>query len=297
MKYAKIGIVTVLYNSSAVVEDFFVSLAKQTYKNIILYVVDNCSPDDSLEKCRQLIDLLPFEVKVYTEETNWGVAKGNNIGIIQALADGCDYVLLSNNDTVLEPTTIENLFNGMLSANATLAVPKIYFYGTNKIWAAGGKFVKWKGSTKHFGFMEVDKGQWNTPSIVQYAPSCFMLIDGKVFERVGIMNEHYFVYYDDTDFVWRAVKKGTERLAYIPNSRLWHKENTSTGGNQSDFFIYYFNRNNLYFTRMHFSLLWRLWVYGFCLAKYLIKKPFTMTSHQRSIMRKAYSEAMRLGKK
>ncbi|GHT23226.1 glycosyl transferase family 2 [Bacteroidia bacterium] len=290
----KIGIVTVLYNSASVLDDFFEALNKQTYKNFVLYVIDNASPDNSLCKARELVKEVDFSTTIIPELENWGIAKGNNIGIQRALAENCDYVLLANNDIVLEPTTIENLYYSMLAEGATMGVPKIYYYGTNQIWAAGGNFVTWKAETIHFGSLQEDQGQWDNPQVVNYSPTCFMLIDKQVFERVGMMDETYFVYYDDTDFVWRATMKGNEKLMYIPSSRLWHKESTSTGGNVSDFSTFYLHRNAIYFARKHFNLPRRLIVYSYHIAHYFLKKIFLRTAHQRLIVRKAYRESIKL---
>ena len=99
----RIGIVTVLYNSAGVLPEFFETLGTQRYTNFILYIVDNKSPDDSLAVARKLCASARFETVVIENEENYGVAKGNNIGIKAALRDGCDRVLLSNNDIVLVP--------------------------------------------------------------------------------------------------------------------------------------------------------------------------------------------------
>ncbi|MCR5837615.1 MAG: glycosyltransferase, partial [Lachnospiraceae bacterium] len=97
----KIGIVTVLYNSSAVIKEFFQTLGEQNYKNMILYVVDNNSTDDSLQVCKEYENFLQIPVKYIINNENYGVAKGNNIGIKEAFNDNCDYILLSNNDIKL----------------------------------------------------------------------------------------------------------------------------------------------------------------------------------------------------
>lgn len=252
---SKIGIVTVLYNSEKVLEDFFTTLEQQVFKDFTLYVIDNASSDNSLQKCRVLAEQVTFKTKIYPEKENWGVAKGNNIGIINALADRCEYILLSNNDVVLNPDTIQNLLDGMTQMGATMAVPKIYFHDTGLIWCAGGRFSKIKGVTYQFGYNQIDCKKYEAPQLIEYAPTCFMLIDSSVFYRIGLMDEKYFVYYDDTDFVWRAVKKAQEKLVYIPKSCMWHKESSCTGGTQSDFALYYLNRNSIYFCKKNMSII------------------------------------------
>lgn len=247
----KIGIVTVLYNSATVLEDFFRTLDIQTYKNFILYIVDNKSPDTSLAVSKKLAKSVSFETKFIENDDNLGVAAGNNVGIYAALKDDCDYILLSNNDVILNEKTIETLLNGTEENKADLSVPKIYIWKTNRLWCAGGDFNKRKAQTQHFGYDKEDDGSYDETKQVNYAPTCFMLINKSVFEKVGYMDEKYFVYYDDTDFIYRTQKQGL-KLYYIPSSTLIHKESVSTG-KKSDFFYHYMFRNRLYFVRKHYK--------------------------------------------
>lgn len=249
----KIGIVTILYNSEAVLDDFFESLSHQTFKNFILYIVDNLSPDNSLSRAKSLGEKVDFECVYIENDQNFGVAKGNNIGIKAALKDGCNYILLSNNDIVLNSNTIENLLSGIVSYKADLAVPKIYFWNTNKLlWMAGGKFRWLQGTTLHFGFRQPDSAKFNQLKAIEYAPTCFMLIKSKIFKEIGYMDEVYFVYYDDSDFLWR-VRKHHKKLIYVPTSTLYHKVSVSTGGSESSFSIKYSNRNQIFFIKKNFG--------------------------------------------
>lgn len=292
----KIGVVTVLYNSENVLDDFFRTLDAQTYRNFVLYVIDNNSADASLSKCIQLSGKVSFETKIFPEKTNWGVAKGNNIGIINALADCCDYVLLSNNDIVLEKDTIQNLYDGLKKMKASMAVPKIYFHNTNLIWAAGGYFSYFKGSTPHIGYMQKEHGQFDVFRMIDFAPTCFMLIKAEVFHKVGLMDEKYFVYFDDSDFVWRAVKGSSVKLAYIPTSVLQHKESTCTGGSRSDFSIFYFARNQRYFIRknMKFPQKQLSLLYSY-LHSFLIKS-IRLSKDQYKILRQAIAASNNMDK-
>lgn len=245
MNEKKIGIVTVLYNSAQVLDDFFDSLKRQSYKNFILYVIDNSSPDDALRMAKKLSETCSFTTRFIENRNNYGVAKGNNQGIVHALYDGCDYVLLSNNDIVLEADTIELLYKGLLETKADMVVPKIYFYASRNLWCAGGKFKKVNDCTIHFGYDKTDGKRYSRIRRINYAPTCFMLIDKYVFYDVGLMDEKYFVYYDDTDFVYRT-QKNYKRLFYIPESVMQHKESICTG-KRSDFFYKYVYRNRIYF--------------------------------------------------
>ena len=106
----KIGVVTVTYNSEPVLEEFFDSLTAQTHKRFVLYVVDNASKDQTLEITRRRTDL---SVILIANAENLGVAKGNNQGILAAVNDGCECVLLLNNDTVFHADIIAQLYAGL----------------------------------------------------------------------------------------------------------------------------------------------------------------------------------------
>ncbi|WP_261511160.1 glycosyltransferase family 2 protein [Chryseobacterium paludis] len=289
----KIGIVTVLYNSESVLEEFFETLGKQTYKNFILYVVDNLSPDGSLVLSKKLADQYQYDTVIIENSENFGVAKGNNIGITRAVADGCDLLLLSNNDIALESESIEKLLFGLDTHDADMVVPKIYFYGTNKIWAAGGGFNKRNGITVQYGQEEDDRGQFNTDKKVIYAPTCFMLIKKEVFSSVGLMDENYFVYYDDTDFVYRALNKNKKTLWYISDSVIHHNESTSTG-KMSDFSIRFLWRNLVYFSLKNYNSFYASYIVIYNFLYVLIMLYFRYPKNQWLIALKAYKEGFNL---
>ena len=290
-----IGIVTVLYNSETVLEDFFRTLDGQTCRNFVLYLVDNASKDNTVRRGMELEKTVRFECKWLLQKENLGVAEGNNIGIEAALADGCGYVLLSNNDVVLQEDTIEKLMNGMRSMQATMAVPKIYYWDEpKKIWMAGGGFHWLQFSTYHRGEKKIDEGQYDNREFIQYAPTCFMLIDAEVFSRVGMMDSRYFVYYDDTDFVWRATKIGSEKLVYIPESVMWHKVSSCTGGEYSDFTIRYSQRNHIFFSMQYCHGFHFVLFVLYLIAHFFLKKVFLFTSEQNKLILKSYREGWNL---
>lgn len=289
----KIGIVTVLYNSESVLEEFFDTLSKQTYTNFILYVVDNLSPDNSLKLSQSLKNKYNFETVIIENDANYGVAKGNNIGIKKAVENNCDLILLSNNDVAINPDAIEKLVLGLDKHNADLAVPKIYFYGTNQIWAAGGGYNFRNGLTVQYGQNDEDKGQFNIDKSVDFAPTCFMLIKKEIFSTVGLMDESFFVYYDDTDFVYRALNEKKKTLWYVSDSVIYHNESTSTG-KMSDFSVKYLWRNLAYFALKNYSFIYKLYVIFYNFLYIMLVLPFRFSNRQWLIAVKAYFEGLTL---
>jgi len=251
---AKIGLVTVLYNSNDVLEDFFKSLSVQSFNDYHLYLIDN-SPSAQTDKLiADVADKYPIPGYTHIKNSeNFGVAKGNNLGIKLAIQDGADFIVLLNNDIEFSQTfLLEEMVNCAIQKNEDMIIPKILYYGTRKIWMAGGEFIDYKGTSRSIGKNDDDGELYNHPRYFNYAPTCFMLISRKVFDTIGFMDENYFVYYDDNDFVKRAVKKGF-KIYFLPQLEVFHKVSVSTGGYESLFSIYYLNRNRIYFIKKHYS--------------------------------------------
>jgi GT2 family glycosyltransferase len=130
-----------------------------------------------------------------------------------------------------------------------VATPKIMYHSEPALlWYGGGHINLWTMRTPHYGLKKIDRGQFDRLDHVGYAPTCFMLIEASTFKRVGMMDENFFVYYDDTDFVLRMTSSGV-RIRFMSQSVVLHKVSTSTGGERSPFTLYYTNRNRVYFIR------------------------------------------------
>lgn len=254
-----IGLVTVTYNSAEVLEGFFSSLSVQSLQNYRLFVVDNDSEDASVNLVKDLSAEDP-RVVVFANKDNVGVAVGNNQGIRAALDIGCEYILLINNDVEFSSDLLSNLVYQIRALDADMLVPKMkYFEPKTHIWCAGGKFVPGRAyGIKHFGELEEDKGQYNEAKKIDYAPTCCMLISAGVFKKIGMMDENYFVYFDDVDFCYRAMKNEVH-LWYTPEPVLYHKVGSLTGG-LSDFTIRNSTLGKIYFIRKHLRITKGFWI-------------------------------------
>lgn len=287
----KIGIVTVTYNSGPVLSDFLDSLAQQSYRNFVLIVVDNASTDNTLELLRasNFPDLV-----LIANPKNIGVAAGNNQGIRAALATHCEHVLLINNDVVFGPDLLLYLLSGLTQQSCDMTTPLIYFHESpTRIWAAAGEFQPLIGyRVYHQGENETDNGQYDRKRVVRYAPTCCVLLRGEVFKQVGLMDERYFVYSDDVDFMYRASLAGLS-MFLIPEAKLWHKVNRLTGGEHSDFSLFYGTRGRTLFLCKHFGwfrgTFWT-WLY---LVFYWLKLLLGRDTWHRSAIRRKGTRAGR----
>jgi GT2 family glycosyltransferase len=249
----RIGIVTVTYNSANVLPDFLRCVFEQTHSNFLLFAVDNASKDASKHILQACVD---DQLRVIENTENLGVAAGNNQGIRAALDCDCSAILLLNNDTEFGPDLIAQLSRGLDDHRVDMICPKMMYYDDpGRIWSAGGKFLPWLGyMSKCDGENELDRGQHDYARIITDVPTCCVLIRAEVFRKVGFMDERYFVYVDDSDFMFRAMKAGL-KLSYLPSAKLHHKVSSLTGGSDSAFAIHYATRNRIFFQLKHLGFL------------------------------------------
>ena len=248
-----IGVVTVTFNSADVLEEFVASLCSQEFGDFRVYAVDNASKDASADYLSS-VTVKSRNINVTRNSDNLGVAEANNQGIQLAIKDGCSHVLLLNNDTAFPPTLFGKLVETSKRGLHEAVVPKIYRYlPKNILWYAGGRFNRLFGySAIHFGDGMLDDGTYDSAMMVEYAPTCCMLVKKETLNTVGPMDAKYFVYYDDIDFCFRLLNAG-KTIRYEPNAVLFHKVGSTTGGPTSAFSARMGARNKIYFLRKNFS--------------------------------------------
>lgn len=226
-----VAVVILTWNGKDLTLDCLRSLEAVPTPGLRVVVVDNASSDGTVEAIRGRYG---ERVEIVETGANLGFAGGNNKGIEHALAGGADLVLLLNNDTVVDPGFVDALAAAMRDAPAVgVAGPKIYYHvPPDRIWFAGGVISMWRGTARHIGIREVDRGQYDRPRDVDYITGCAMMVRRSVFERVGVLDTGYRAYFEDSDFCMRARRAGFG-IRYVPSARVWHKISSSTGGQLS----------------------------------------------------------------
>lgn len=266
---AEVGIVIVNYNGEKYQNDCIKSLYEMENQNFEIIVVDSGSKDNSIKLLKESYP----NVYVIEQDDNVGVAVGNNVGIQYSISLGTKYTLLLNNDIEVDKKLLDELLEG--SHKAQVVVPKIYYYDPyDLLWFAGGSLDWKKGSAEHRGIHEKDIGQYDKEELIDYSPTCCMLIENSVFVEVGKMDEKLFMYYDDTDFCARLAEKSIPIL-YEPKAIMWHKVSSSSGGENSKVNVYYMFRNQLYYMKKHNKKCpWYSWIYAVSRAgvKYILHK-------------------------
>lgn len=239
----KICIVVLVYNCLDHTRACLASLRAISYQNYEIVVVDNGSSDGS-DVC------LPAEfpeVSYLRQNENLGFTGGNNIGIAWCLQKGCDAVLLLNNDTVVSADFLTQMATHLTRCN--IVTPKISFTNRPDLFGACmGGFNYFLGTWRKNAYGKPLRLFTETTK-VEMAAACCLLIPAYIINKVGLLDDNYFLYYEDADFITRARKNGFE-LVYESSAIISHNERTSTDSNKMSAIALYYNiRNRMYYVR------------------------------------------------
>ena len=242
----KIGVILVNYNGALFNSDCIDSIKKSNYKNYEIIVVDNASTDNSINI---LEENYKDDIIIIKSKENLGFSGGNNLGIDYAISIGCNYILLLNNDTIVDSNMINNMIDN--ADENTVITPRINYYDNpNIIWSAGGKMLWRKGIPTQFGLGKSEDKKYDKDYNIEIATGCCMLIPVNIIKKIGKLCDDYFLYYEDTDLSIRIVRAGF-KIKYLSSAFMYHRVSASTGGEESYIYIYYNTRNRLLFNNRH----------------------------------------------
>ena len=237
----EVSIITLNYNG---LEDTCALIETIPFnENMEVIVVDNASMNQEAETIAQRYP----QVKVIQSERNLGFAGGNNLGIQAAQGK---YLFLINNDTVFKDFNIQALIDRVESSpNIGIVCPKIRFaWANNPIQFAGySKLSTITVRNYAIGFNEEDHGQYDIAHSTPYAHGAAMFIRRDAINKVGLMPECYFLYYEELDWSMMFARAGYQ-IWYEPKCTIYHKESRATGLN-SPLRTYYLTRNRLLLVR------------------------------------------------
>lgn len=218
MSASKVAIIILNWNQEEETSECLSSLRKLDYKNYEVIVVDNGSADGSAERIKQKFS----EIVLIKNRENLGFCGGNNVGIKYALQDRAQYILLLNNDTVVDADMIGKLVEVMEENPEIGAVgPKICFYDRpNVIQSAGGKIDFRTGKAPPI--TQEDSASSKRIKQVDYISGCALMIRKEIVWEIGLLDERFFNYYEETDYCVRIRKLGYN-IVYVSDAKLWHK--------------------------------------------------------------------------
>lgn len=242
----KIAIIIVNWKQYELSINCLLSLEKSKYKNFKILLFDNESNFEKINKVKRDF----AKVEVIESRENLGFAKANNIGIKYAIKNKFEYVMLLNNDTEVHNKFLAPLLNSFQNDNSLGAVqPLIMNYNNReKVWNAGGYL------NNFFGFPYTNKVN-NKKKQIDWVTGCCILLKTKVIKNVGLLDEHFFAYFEDVDWSLRIKKLGY-KLRVTESSVIFHhgtksSNNSNREGNLSPFVHYLNIRNHIYFVKKH----------------------------------------------
>ena len=254
----KLSIITINYNGLKDTCELIDSIPFNNDLEVI--VVDNASEKDEAS----LISAKYPQVKVIRSSQNLGFAGGNNLGIKAAQGK---YLFFINNDTIFKEFNVQALIDRLESSPKIAVVcPKIRFsWGNHPIQFAGyTPLSKITVRNQAIGFGEEDRGQYDTAHPTPYAHGAAMLVKREALEKVGLMPECYFLYYEELDWSMIFTRAGFE-IWYDPACTVFHKESQATGKN-SPLRTYYIVRNRLLLVKRNWKGITKYLSYAYLLG-------------------------------
>ncbi len=245
------------WNQPALTRACLQSVRGLNYGNYEVILIDNGSTDGSASCIRAEFP----EVQLIHLEHNVGYSPGNNVGIETALKGDCQYLLLLNNDTEVHPDMLGRMVASAESDPAVGAAGPTMYYASppDMIWSAENH-IDWRNSCIRRARMGEHVGAaalaLMRPQAVDYVDTCSVLVKREVVEKIGPMDERFFINYDDLDYNVRIAKAGY-RILYVPEAVMWHKV-SATMGLASPRTTYYMTRNSLLFFTKHAPGIWRV---------------------------------------
>ena len=248
MSLPLVCVVILNWNRAKDTAECVASVLQMDYPNCRVIVVDNGSTDGTPEKLHASFPA----IDVIVNATNLGFAAGNNVGIEFALRHEAGYVFLLNNDTVVDKALLRELVNvGEANSQAGVLGPKIYYHDDpDRIWFVGADRNPLAFTVINWALGKKDRGQFDQIRKVDFICGAGMLVKREVWERIGLLDPSYFMYYEDSDFCVRAKMAGYTLLS-APKAYMWHKVPINRQGEMSPTKVYDRARSGMRFFRKH----------------------------------------------
>jgi GT2 family glycosyltransferase len=216
------------------------------YPNASTLVVDNGSTGGAVACIRAAYP----DVRLIVNDRNLGYAQGNNVGLDRALKEGPDYILLLNNDVILDVCCLTHLVRaGEYYPDAAFLGPKVYHReDPTRIQSAGAR-LDWLWRSHQRGLDQVDVGQFDVGEAVDYVVGAAILIRASLLDRIGMLDPDFFLYREDVDWCLRARRLGY-RTRYVPQAQVWHRSH-HVREHELPRTTYYMTRNSLMLVAKH----------------------------------------------
>lgn len=248
----KVSIVILNWNGLNDTIDCLESLSKIDYENHEIIIVDNNSSGEDVKILKELFG--NYIKKIIVNKENLGFSGGNNVGIKYALENNTDVVLLLNNDTIVEANFLSKLVKTSIAyPDVGVLTPLINYYTDKKtVWFAGGYISRIRSTGIPLGIGKPEH-LFSKNKYCTFASGCCMYIKKEVLEKVGFLDENYFLYLEDTDFSWRVLASGF-KILYESSSKIYHKVGSTMSKTNSMLNVYFNIRNRLFFAKKNLGI-------------------------------------------
>jgi len=240
----KVFIIILHLGNFQVLKECLISCRNISYPDHEIIIINN-GPDSrmNLNTMSKLDDNLSL---VINNNSNLGYARGNNIGVREAVSCGADWVMLLNDDTVVSEDFLSILLEtAEKSPDTGMVGPKIFYYDSpESVWFDGAHFDFKTCSINTLNSYASEINEHSAALESDYITGCALLIKSHVIDKIGLLNERFFLYWEDVDWGLRAKKAGLKNFV-VPQSRIWHKVSASTGGMDSLLRAYHKTRSHL----------------------------------------------------
>jgi len=229
MNKANITVIIVTYNAEDYIDSCVISLLMQEFTNFNILIIDNNSTDKTKDLIREYIRVSE-NITLIENQGNFGFSKACNIGIKYALGDlASDFVLLLNQDTVVQKNLLKDLFAWHERNGTGAYCPKILMKKSRNIWWIGTKFISIGDLLKnqrlsvsyHIDKEQEDNFFFEEPLERDAITGCALFLPRKLIEDVGLFDERFFMYGEDLDYSLRSKAKGY-KLFIIPGAVVFH---------------------------------------------------------------------------
>ncbi len=241
-----VHLVTILYNSESSLHFFLSSLLSQDMRNWKLTAIDNASTDTAPRIIQEIAD---DRIMIVRNATNLGFAKAANQGLKLAARSGAEFSILINNDTVFESDFLGSFVEARNRLQAHVIAPRIMqMNDPAKSWYAGGHFEQdWILANHHDPFDAADRTEWRK---VEYASGCCLGVTRQVLETVGLLDESFFVYWEDADYCLRLKAAGIP-IFYVRDPFMLHEGGGASDGENTPAHNCRFYRSHMQMLRKH----------------------------------------------
>lgn len=209
-----VSIIILNYNGRDVLEPCLDSVFAVSYSPFEVIVVDNGSIDGSAEMARRR-----YNFRLIRKKSNVGFCAGNNAGIREARGE---FLVLLNNDTIVHPNWLSELVTEAARSGADFCQPKILMFNDRRTINSAGLKIHFAGFGILRGGGEIDVGQYDELKEMSGVHGACILVSRKAIEEVGLLDDNFFIFNEDTDWSWRALLMDL-KLVYVPTALVYHR--------------------------------------------------------------------------